>query len=38
MEHLLVRCGFEELELYGGFERQPFDERSSEQIWVARRP
>ena len=38
MEHLLVRCGFEIVNLYGWFDRRPFDERSSEQIWVARRP
>ena len=38
MEHLLVRCGFEIEALYGSFDREPFDAKSSEQIWVARRP
>jgi SAM-dependent methyltransferase len=37
MEHLLVRCGFNIVDLFGWFDRRPFDERSSEQIWVARR-
>jgi SAM-dependent methyltransferase len=37
MQHLLVRCGFDIVDLYGGFDHEPFHERSSEQIWVARR-
>ena len=36
-EHLLVRCGFEVEALYGGFDKRPFDEKSAEQVWVARR-
>jgi SAM-dependent methyltransferase len=36
--HLLARCGFEVEQLYGWFDKQPFDENSTEQIWVARRP
>lgn len=35
MEHLLDLCGFRVEELYGGFDRQPFDEKSREMIWVA---
>jgi hypothetical protein len=37
MEHLLARCGFEIEDVYGGFDRRPLDEDSTEQIWVARR-
>jgi ubiquinone/menaquinone biosynthesis C-methylase UbiE len=37
-EHLLARCGFEVEALYGGFDKRPFDERSTEQVWVARKP
>jgi SAM-dependent methyltransferase len=36
-EHLLVRCGFKVEALYGGFDKRPFDEKSTEQVWVARR-
>jgi len=35
MEHLLDLCGFKVEELYGGFDRQPFDDDSREMIWVA---
>jgi ubiquinone/menaquinone biosynthesis C-methylase UbiE len=35
---LLAETGFEVEALYGDFDRSPFDEDSSEQIWVARRP
>ena len=35
MHHLLELCGFEVLELYGGFDRTPFDETSTEMVWVA---
>jgi ubiquinone/menaquinone biosynthesis C-methylase UbiE len=38
MEHLLHLAGFEIEALYGSFDRRPFDERSTEMIWVARRP
>ncbi len=37
MEHLLVRCGFEIEALYGWFDHRPFEARSSEQVWIARR-
>lgn len=37
MEHLLQRCGFDVLALYGGFDRSPFGEASTEMVWVARR-
>lgn len=36
-EHLLARSGFVVEALYGGFNRQPFDESSREMIWVARK-
>ena len=36
--HLLVSCGFEVVDLYGDFERSPFDETSAEMVWVARVP
>ncbi len=36
MQHLLELCGFEVLELYGDFDRSPFDESSTEMVWVAR--
>lgn len=37
MEHLLRLSGFEIEALYGWFDRRPFDERSTEMVWVARR-
>jgi SAM-dependent methyltransferase len=36
-EHLLARCGFEIEGLYGWFDKRPFDEKSPEQVWVARK-
>ena len=36
--HLLMSCGFEVVDLYGDFERSPFDETSGEMVWVARVP
>jgi ubiquinone/menaquinone biosynthesis C-methylase UbiE len=38
MEHLLARAGFEERTLYGDFFNHPLDEKSSEMVWVARKP
>ncbi|MCI0440541.1 MAG: class I SAM-dependent methyltransferase [Chloroflexi bacterium] len=35
MHHLLQLCGFHILNLYGDFERNPFDESSSEMVWEA---
>ena len=35
MHHLLRLCGFEVLDLFGDFERSPFDETSTEMVWVA---
>ncbi len=35
-QHLLELCGFQVLQLYGDFDRSPFDETSTEMIWVAR--
>ena len=34
--HLLVACGFEVVELYGDFDRSPFDESSNEMVWLAK--
>lgn len=36
-EHLLVRCGFEVEALYGWFDKRPFDHKSPEQVWIARK-
>ena len=36
MEHLLAVSGYEVLDLYGDFDRSPFDEASTEMVWVAR--
>jgi len=37
LQHLLELSGFEFEELYGDFQRSPFDESSREQVWVVRR-
>lgn len=34
-EHLLARCGFDVLALYGSFNRQPFTQAGQELIWIA---
>ena len=34
--HLLAACGFEVVELYGDFDRSPFDEGSNEMVWLAK--
>ena len=34
--HLLERCGYEVVDLYGDFEYSPFDEESGEMVWVAK--
>ena len=34
--HLLDRCGFEVVDLYGDFDYSPFDEDSEEMVWVAK--
>lgn len=36
-EHLLARCGFEVLALYGSFDRQPYMQAGQELIWVAQK-
>ena len=38
MHHLLELCGFEVLALYGDFDKSPFDESSTEMVWVAKEP
>lgn len=38
MEHALRHAGFEAVEVFGGFERQPLGDDSREMIWQARRP
>ena len=35
MHHLLRLCGYEILDLFGDFDRTPFDETSTEMVWVA---
>jgi hypothetical protein len=37
-EGLVDVAGLEVEALYGGFEREPFDDESLEQVWVARKP
>jgi SAM-dependent methyltransferase len=37
-EGLMEVAGLEVETLYGGFEREPFDESSNEFVWVARKP
>jgi SAM-dependent methyltransferase len=37
-EGLIDVAGFEVEALYGGFERQPFDENATEFVWVVRKP
>ena len=35
MHHLLARCGFEVLDLFGDFDGSEFDETSGEMVWIA---
>ena len=37
-EGLIETAGFEVEALYGGFQRQPFDETANEFVWVVRKP
>ncbi len=34
MQHLLRLCGYDILDLYGNFYRSPFDETSTEMVWI----
>jgi ubiquinone/menaquinone biosynthesis C-methylase UbiE len=34
-QHLLANLGYEVLQIYGGFDREPFSESSTEMIWIA---
>ena len=34
-QHLLELCGFHVLDIFGGFDRQPLDEVSTDMVWVA---
>ena len=36
MHHLLGLCGYEVVDLFGDFERTPFDEDSSEMVWIVK--
>ena len=36
MHHLLEKCGFEVIDLYGDFDRSPFDETGTEMVWVCK--
>ncbi len=38
MQLLLKNVGYEIVDLYGGFDRRPFDRSSTEMIWVVRKP
>ncbi len=38
IRHLLEVCGFEIVDLFGDFELSPFDETSTEMVWVVRAP
>lgn len=33
-ENLIKRTGFKKFRLYGGFHNQPYNERSSEMVWI----
>jgi SAM-dependent methyltransferase len=35
MALLLELAGFDQFEIHGGFQRQPLDDTSSEQVWIA---
>ncbi|MFH1141018.1 MAG: class I SAM-dependent methyltransferase [Chloroflexota bacterium] len=35
VQHLLAACGYEVVEVYGSFDREPLSESSTEMIWVA---
>ena len=37
VQHLLARCGFDVLSVYGNFDRSPLTDRSPEQVVSARR-
>ena len=36
IHHLLTSAGYEVVDLYGDFNRSPFDEESEEMVWTAR--
>lgn len=36
-EHMLARTGFQVEALYGDFDRTPFDQESTEMVWVVRK-
>ena len=36
IDHLLARCGYQVLDLFGDYHRSPFDESSTEMVWVAK--
>ena len=38
MEHLLHRSGFQPVALYGGFNGEPFEEGSEDQVWISKIP
>jgi hypothetical protein len=35
MQHLLRLSGFEVVDLYGGFDREPFGASSRRMVWIA---
>jgi hypothetical protein len=36
IEHLLARAGFSQIEIFGGFDRRPYDYFSGETVVLAR--
>ena len=38
IHHLLASCGFEDIRVYGGFDRSELDESSEDMVWTARMP
>lgn len=37
-QHLLATCGYQVLDVYGSFLREPLDELSTEMVWIATSP
>jgi ubiquinone/menaquinone biosynthesis C-methylase UbiE len=37
MQHLFELCGYEVEALYGGFDKEPFTDSSTEMVWVAQK-
>jgi hypothetical protein len=35
IEHMLARCGFRVVDVFGNFDRSPVDDKSPEMIFIA---